>query len=997
MANADLYFKTRARTIDHLGREQIADCPTAISELWKNAYDADADDVALHILDGEQSVAAIVDNGFGMSASDFEDKWLTVGTESKIESLNSNEPSKRKYNRQKQGQKGIGRLSCAALGHLLLLVSKAEGHPFVASLIDWRLFENPFIMLHDITIPVTEVASIEELYSEISELHERLLTNVTPLVEDNSARAIRLRDSWRMFTEYEKNEQFNQNPNLTEFRFTRDLIIEQANKLVFTDRVIRRWQVANGSSLTGTAMFMVGIPDDLEDQLVLDPISELDDATARAKLKLLETLSNFTDPFVKPKEKGNDPFSSTVTAWNGQLQRELVGKVRAFDISDLEKMEHLVDGHVDEEGYFYGKVKVFGQMFEGVVIKPKRKYKTRIDSRFGAFDIRIGGYEGRKQNSSMPESLWEQVDAQSELNGGIRIYRDGLRVMPYGRDDSDFFEIERRRTKNAGQYFWSSRKTYGRISITRLGNPNLKDKAGREGLLDNRAAMLFREIMIEILIRTAERFFGRKSDIRQEALEDIAAKRAVDKAKTDRKKLLKKERNRVKNAIRDNQPELSAFLEELEDLQAELAHGDEVLGLQQAKELKNLSNRYNETIKDFSLSPVPPNLGTVKDNYENYRSLELRAQEITKRLHVSADAAIEKYTTKSDVDVAKSQLNTNRGYITAKVKKLAAEGRSLLKGELERFEQLVGNCNKAYDVALIEVMQDLELGKLTPSEAMKQIDKEYQRQEIANEYALKPYVTALNSIKDAIDLEGLAIESMREANKWQQEASRLNGLAQLGITVEIIGHEIEGLDITMARGISDLKNTKLTEVQHDLVDSVNFAHESLSDKWRFLTPLKLSGEHTKINVTGSSIVDYVKKFYGDSLTRRNISLVATEKFEQFSVYDSPARLYPVFINLINNSRYWLNIQGDDLKEIRLDYQNGEVIVADNGPGVDLVDLESLFTLFFTKKQRGGRGVGLYLSKSNLALSGHTIRYITNDSEKPLAGANFAIKIGGLLK
>ncbi|MEI6846997.1 MAG: hypothetical protein WCK32_03015 [Chlorobiaceae bacterium] len=33
-------FKTRARTIDHLGREQIADCPTAISELWKNAYDA---------------------------------------------------------------------------------------------------------------------------------------------------------------------------------------------------------------------------------------------------------------------------------------------------------------------------------------------------------------------------------------------------------------------------------------------------------------------------------------------------------------------------------------------------------------------------------------------------------------------------------------------------------------------------------------------------------------------------------------------------------------------------------------------------------------------------------------------------------------------------------------------------------------------------------------------------------------------------------------------
>ncbi len=44
-------FQTRARTIDHLGREQIADCPTAISELWKNAYDAYARDVALFTVD----------------------------------------------------------------------------------------------------------------------------------------------------------------------------------------------------------------------------------------------------------------------------------------------------------------------------------------------------------------------------------------------------------------------------------------------------------------------------------------------------------------------------------------------------------------------------------------------------------------------------------------------------------------------------------------------------------------------------------------------------------------------------------------------------------------------------------------------------------------------------------------------------------------------------------------------------------------------------------
>ena len=38
-------FRTRARTVDMLGRQQIAGIPTAISELFKNAHDAYADHV----------------------------------------------------------------------------------------------------------------------------------------------------------------------------------------------------------------------------------------------------------------------------------------------------------------------------------------------------------------------------------------------------------------------------------------------------------------------------------------------------------------------------------------------------------------------------------------------------------------------------------------------------------------------------------------------------------------------------------------------------------------------------------------------------------------------------------------------------------------------------------------------------------------------------------------------------------------------------------------
>src|SRR3954462_7774941 len=87
-------FQTRARTIDHLGRTQIADAPTAVSELWKNAYDAYARNVALHIFDGARPVAAVLDDGSGMDRDDFEDRWLVIGTETKFGGGDSSDPER---------------------------------------------------------------------------------------------------------------------------------------------------------------------------------------------------------------------------------------------------------------------------------------------------------------------------------------------------------------------------------------------------------------------------------------------------------------------------------------------------------------------------------------------------------------------------------------------------------------------------------------------------------------------------------------------------------------------------------------------------------------------------------------------------------------------------------------------------------------------------------------------------------------------------------------
>ena len=188
-------FQTRARTVDHLGREQIADCPTAISELWKNAFDAYARKVELTIYDGDEPVAAIVDDGHGMSNEEFIRRWLVVGTESKATVDRTPVGDRNGLNlRPRQGQKGIGRLSCANLGPLLLLVSKRRRTPFVAALVDWRLFENPFVNLSDIFVPVAEFAEFEQVFEQLPDLTEALSENVTG--GEDEARKHRIREAW---------------------------------------------------------------------------------------------------------------------------------------------------------------------------------------------------------------------------------------------------------------------------------------------------------------------------------------------------------------------------------------------------------------------------------------------------------------------------------------------------------------------------------------------------------------------------------------------------------------------------------------------------------------------------------------------------------------------------------------------------------------------------------------------------------------------------------
>lgn len=145
------FFTVEARSILALGRESIKDATTALVELVKNSYDADAESVEIEVCTkAKPSYIRIADNGCGMKKTDVENKWLRIGFSDKSEGENKTT----KKGRRKTGEKGIGRLSADRLGEVLKLHTKADGEIYGLK-INWKDFERKGRALHQ--VPLNEI------------------------------------------------------------------------------------------------------------------------------------------------------------------------------------------------------------------------------------------------------------------------------------------------------------------------------------------------------------------------------------------------------------------------------------------------------------------------------------------------------------------------------------------------------------------------------------------------------------------------------------------------------------------------------------------------------------------------------------------------------------------------------------------------------------------------------------------------------------------------
>jgi len=152
-------FKPRARIIKIIGQELISSDVIALVELIKNSYDADAENIDIHLNNIFSSDGEIIikDNGIGMTYEKVLNVWLEPATPDK----RGNEGVYSKcFNRKSLGEKGIGRFAVHRLGEKIELITRGREscdgllHNYETEVsIDWSLF-NEDKYLSDIPVSV---------------------------------------------------------------------------------------------------------------------------------------------------------------------------------------------------------------------------------------------------------------------------------------------------------------------------------------------------------------------------------------------------------------------------------------------------------------------------------------------------------------------------------------------------------------------------------------------------------------------------------------------------------------------------------------------------------------------------------------------------------------------------------------------------------------------------------------------------------------------------
>lgn len=979
-------FKARARALDMLGRQQIAGLPTAINELFKNAHDAYADTVVADFY-RQSGLFVLRDDGMGMTEQDFENRWLALGTESKLGAVGGIVPPPKdpeKPDRPVLGEKGIGRLSIAVIGPQVLILTRAkrsEGSGnLVAAFIHWGLFEEPGLDLDDIEIPI------------------RLFPDGTfPKREDVDALVDAVRANVAALAPQLSNE-------------SRIRIEKLLGSFLVDPEALASSLGAPGLGGNGHGTQFYILPSDESLAVAIDVRPE--DAAS----SLVKGLIGFTNtmtpghllPAITVGFRDHPDMESYI---------DLIDTLAFFTPDEFSEADHHIVGAFNSYGQFQGSVTVYGEATDDYVV-PWPAARGQL-TECGPFRITLAYVQGAIGQTKLSADRWSYLNRKLERFGGLYIYKDGIRVMPYGDNDYDWLDIEKNRTKGAGYYYFSYRRLFGVIEIASSTNPGLSEKAGREGFRQNRAYRQFRDILKNFFVQVAADFFretGPYADryfAQRDELDRVEkARKRREKQAGARRRAFDRTLDEALSAMQRGKPEqdvAALLVAAQQEILTAAAIQDKERAANALVDAEAKARRTLEELRGSYRVARPRGLGLTKQlrrEWEAYAREDARLQAtvfepaLYDLAKLATDTALGMHV---EVD-RRRRLERGLQDTIERVRQGAASQTSQVRGALDdartRVLDLLREGGITIDRATHEAQSRLaqtnlaDIGDEKIVAAYREIESGVTSALGREEAMLRDLRDQLQNLTWSANEDGRELDVVAATEALEEEVLGLREqadvdaeLVQLGLAAAIINHEYETSIAAVRAALRRLRpwadaNERLSILYRDL--RTGFDH--LDVYLRLLTPLQRSLYRSPVTFSGAAIEQYLRALFRGHLERAGATIEATDAFRHATIHGNPATFYAVFVNLLDNALFWLH-PAPAPRIVRLDAQDSSFIVADTGRGIMNRDQDAIFEAGFTRKP-GGRGLGLYIARESLRKEGYDLVLVPNSSGE---GAIFRIE------
>ena len=962
-------IKVRARAVDLLGRQQIAGIPTALHELFKNAYDAFARRVEVDLL-VQRHTLILRDDGFGMTEDDFRNRWLTLGTESKVgQTVQLAEwlGDYGKIPRETLGEKGIGRLAIASIGPTVLILTRAsrsEGlYDLVASLIHWGLFEIPGLNLDRIRIPIiTLPGGTLPVKNDMERMIAMLIEGVHDLGNE-----VPIKDA----------EKIKSDLNLMRFS-PQDILTGLDAKLLVEENRLTLEDKGHGTQ------FIIRPYD-----VVLD--ADLSENTSEKPSRLEKLLIGFGNTMLP--DTVPPPIKAVFREHrsDGEI-RDHIGEKEFFTPSEYRTADHIIEGSFDEDGQFTGTVKVYDQQPVVYTLAwPKYKDSPLL---CGPFSIRFAYIQGTPHQSLLPGEEWASMKEKLDRLGGLYIYRDGVRILPYGDSDYDFIYIERRRTLRAKDWFFSFRRMFGAIELTSKFNSSLQEKAGREGFRENTPYRQFRDVLENLFKNLAMDFFRESAPLGEYFNRTKEEMDERDKLLKNREKQVKARKERFNASldsffkrIEDGKPgeQTEQIREEFDRRFNSLANVDDpdILGQELHRIETDLSASLDTLRKDYKISR-PQGVGLTKamtadwqaykrvigelessqfkplaDHFDNrlFELLQQRGEAINKRLLLrnaieSRERDIRRSISRDDKD-ARVALNKTHDIISNGISGSVRGLRNTIQNVLSDFERTDIGGRKPEELLVLrnQFESRLDAAANQASQFLGNLREQLNALSEGVEQGILP-----DDITSAIEERHQVIqEELDESLQW----------AQVGMALGIVQHEFNGVVRKIKKDIGNLQpwaagTPELRELFLDL--RTGFTH--LEEYLRLFAPLNRRMRRQRVEISGEEIYGYIMSIFDNRFDRHQIRFDTTIDFRRYVIKTFPSTLLPVLINLVDNACYWLAQVEPVRRWIRLDIHPQGISVENGGEGIEQRIADRIFDFGFSTKPEG-RGIGLSIARRSL--------------------------------